>query len=75
LFYFFNCIIIIISNSAYNLASVDNLGKYSFIVGIGNNITETPSLFYVKSNSEQFIIPVFNIVIKVKEGNIIDIVW
>jgi len=54
---------------------VDKLEKYSFLVGVGNNLTETPSLYYSKSNDEKFIVPVFNIVIKVKEGNIIDVVW
>ena len=47
---------------------------------VGKNITDTPALFYSNPNqandtSDKFIIPVFNVVIKVKEGQITDVVW
>lgn len=68
------------NNLAYNLASSDKLQKQSFLFQVGKNITDTPALFYsnpiqVNETSNKFIIPVFNVVIKVKEGEITDVVW
>jgi len=61
------------------LVSSDKLEKQSFLVGIGKNMTDTPALFYNNQNSvnntSKFIIPVFNIVIKVNNGIITGVVW
>merc|ERR1711957_490359 len=66
---------------AYNLVQTDKLPTQSLLFQASNHITDYPSIYYennektVKIVEKKFIIPVFNIVIKVDEGKITGVVW
>jgi len=56
----------------YMLANGQQYNSLSFLAQIGNNITTFNSLYYQRN---QFIVPLFNIVIKLDQGVLTDIVW
>ena len=54
----------------------DKLVSQSLLVQASNKTTDFPSTYFFNDKKDrQFIIPIFNLVIKMNEGNITGIVW
>ena len=66
-------------NIAFNLVSSDkSVEKHSFLFQADKKFTHFPAIFLNSPKNDtnnQFIIPVFNVVIKTDQGKITEIVW
>jgi len=61
---------------AYNLVQTDNLESQRLLFQASDKVTDFPSIYYSNNKKDkQYIIPVFNIVIKLDEGKITGVVW
>jgi hypothetical protein len=63
----------------YYLADKSKYNQLSFLAQIGKNVTAINSVFiqFIKLyyTKDKFIVPLFNLVVKLNKGNISDIVW
>ncbi len=57
----------------FKLVNDDSLDNYNFLFQAGKSITPFPTFFYDRTKT--LVAPVFNVVIKVNEGNITDVLW
>jgi hypothetical protein len=57
----------------FKLVYDDTFSDFNFLFQVGKNITVIPTFFYDRTKA--MVTPVFNIVIKVNEGNISDVLW